>query len=95
MLKSFKYSGFWLSNWDSNKHYQKFLREKEFLIVSMIDFTNTEMAVAVIFTLIIMFVISFAVSFLFWLIYHQNMKKVDYRMKLATQLVVNKKRHSA
>ncbi len=61
----------------------------------MIDFTNTEMAVAVIFTLIIMFVISFAVSFLFWLIYHQNMKKVDYRMKLATQLVVNKKRHSA
>ena len=32
----------------------------------MIDFTNTEMAVAVIFTLIIMFVISFAVSFLFW-----------------------------
>ncbi|MCC4453934.1 hypothetical protein [Limosilactobacillus reuteri] len=63
--------------------------------MSMIDFTNTEMAVAVIFTLIIMFVISFAVSFLFWLIYHQNMKKVDYRMKLATQLVVNKKRHSA
>ncbi|MCD9289836.1 DNA-binding protein, partial [Limosilactobacillus reuteri] len=61
--------------------------------MSMIDFTNTEMAVAVIFTLIIMFVISFAVSFLFWLIYHQNMKKVDYRMKLATQLVVNKKRH--
>ena len=41
----------------------------------MIDFTNTEMAVAVIFTLIIMFVISFAVSFLFWLIYYQNMKK--------------------
>ena len=63
--------------------------------MSMIDFNNTEMAVAVIFTLIIMFVISFAVSFLFWLIYHQNMKKVDYRMKLATQLVVNKKRHSA
>ena len=46
--------------------------------MSMIDFNNTEMAVAVIFTLIIMFVISFAVSFLFflfWLIYHQNMKK--------------------
>ncbi|WP_263851186.1 hypothetical protein [Limosilactobacillus reuteri] len=43
--------------------------------MSMIDFNNTEMAVAVIFTLIIMFVISFAVSFLFW---------VDYRMKLAT-----------
>ncbi|WP_263863511.1 hypothetical protein [Limosilactobacillus reuteri] len=42
--------------------------------MSMIDFNNTEMAVAVIFTLI-MFVISFAVSFLFWLIYHQNMKK--------------------
>ncbi len=41
----------------------------------MIDFTNTEMAVAVILSLIIMFVISFAVSFLFWLIYHQNMKK--------------------
>lgn len=34
--------------------------------MSMIDFNNTEMAVAVIFTLIIMFVISFAVSFLFW-----------------------------
>lgn len=31
--------------------------------MSMIDFNNTEMAVAVIFTLIIMFVISFAVSF--------------------------------
>lgn len=43
--------------------------------MSMIDFNNTEMAVAVIFTLIIMFVISFAVGFLFWLIYHQNMKK--------------------
>ena len=46
----------------------------------MIDFTNTEMAVAVIFTLIIMFVISFAVSFLFWLIYHQNMKKYEKRI---------------
>ena len=43
--------------------------------MSMIDFNNTEMAVAVIFTLIILFVISFAVSFLFWMIYHQNMKK--------------------
>ncbi|MCR1863127.1 hypothetical protein [Limosilactobacillus reuteri] len=43
--------------------------------MSMIDFTNTEMAVAVIFTLIIMFVASFVTSLLFWLIYHQNMKK--------------------
>lgn len=36
--------------------------------MSMIDFNNTEMAVAVIFTLIIMFVISFAVSFLFFIL---------------------------
>ena len=43
--------------------------------MSMIDFTNTEMAVAVIFTLIIMFVASFVTSLLFWLISHQNMKK--------------------
>ncbi|MGF7104360.1 MULTISPECIES: hypothetical protein [Limosilactobacillus] len=43
--------------------------------MSLIDFTNAGMATAVIFILMFMFTVSFLVSFLFWLIYHQNMKK--------------------
>ena len=43
--------------------------------MSIINLTNTGMAASVILTLIVIFMVSFVVSFLFWLIYHQNMKK--------------------
>lgn len=43
--------------------------------MSLIDFTSAQMATSVIITLVVMFGISVIVSFLFWLIYHQNINK--------------------
>ncbi|WP_255505066.1 hypothetical protein [Limosilactobacillus walteri] len=43
--------------------------------MSLIDFTSAGVAASVIITLMVMFGLSFVGSLLFWLFYHQNIKK--------------------
>lgn len=43
--------------------------------MALIDFNSAWMATAVIITLVTMFGLSFIISFIFWLVYHQNIRK--------------------